>query len=229
MTMSRITQVRQVGQEVIIYVDSKFCMSMNSSIWKKLNLHEGSNISCFQLKRRASFYWKWNHMLKTRDREVQLRKIHTANGLENEENLINKAVRWIVKYLPELEVKRIDQHEMGPNLSLLFRGSIKEIIAVKVLTAGTRARIDHWIKLDLIEYIQGNSDREIWIASCFKYPKKAKIVWVKLDQNKDYRKSSKATGAFMFFDDQSPECYTAKAFCNYIRGKIKEELTSDND
>ena len=227
--MSRITQVRQVGQEVIIYVDSKFCMSMSSSIWKKMNLHEGTNISCFQLKRRASFYWKWNHALKTRDRELQLRKIHTANGLENEEKLIDKAVRWIIKYLPELEVKRIDQHEMEPNLSLLLRGSIKEILAIQVLTAGAIAGIDHWVRLDFIEHIQESSDRDIWVASCFRYPKKAKMVWVKLDRNKNYRKASKATDSFMFFDNQSSECYTAKAFCDYIRNKIKEELTSDNN
>jgi hypothetical protein len=215
--MSKITQIQNTGQRVVVYVDHKFCVSIRPDVWKLMNLHEGSEITCSELKRKETFYFKKTYML---------------SSWSSEKERVDDVVKWLTKYLPEVEIKRIEQdeetminefHKMEPNLSLLLKGTKTEFIAIKVLGADVQVGTHHWLRLDAIEYIKENPSRDIWIAACFKYPK-LNITWIKLKQEKEYCDSDKDKEGFVFFNHHASECHTSDRFCKYIKEKVKKEL-----
>ena len=204
--MPKITQIQNLGQKVIVYMDHKYGASIKQNVWRYMNLCEGSEITCSELKRKSFFYRKKDFMFNVWNREQER---------------IDSVAEWLFKYLPEVEIKRITPdkepsmkgyNKIRSNLSLLARGAQTELVSVKVLGADVQAGNHYWIRLDAIEYVKRNPSRDIWLAVCFKYPK-FKITWIKLEQNKEYHSTEKDKEGFIYFDNLAPECYASSSFC----------------
>lgn len=222
--MSKITQIQRDNrtQRVVVYIDYRYCASIRPNIWEEMNLHEGSEISCAKLHQREATIW---------------RSLSRSNVTYSFKQALNRTVEWFVRYLPNLEAKVFDSRfgydgsklSLGypnagsnQNVSVFIKGTDVEVISLEIATSEIRRGVGHWVKLSKITKAQSQSQNDVWVALYYRHPIE-KFIWIKPVYDKEYRYEELVKGSknyFVFFDDKSPEVYSFKGFCDYLKGKI---------
>lgn len=206
--------------KVHVYIDNIFCTSIRERTWIAMNLAEGSEIECEELKKLENNFWK---------------KLYGISAWEKEKHRINRATLWFKQHIPEVTalvvgfgadtteiIEDIHSQEKGePDLEIKFSG--KNLIYLEVSGTEKKRGKDFWIRKDKVDYIQKNIQDDIWILLHYKLPKE-QFIWVRIDKAKEYRTDKiNVKGAIEYYivlDTGAPEIVSSQEFKNYIEDKI---------
>jgi len=207
--MSIITRIHNINDRVDIYIDGKYCRSINSEIWEKMHLPEGWRITCSDLARQER--------LCRNQTEVTSSCLQRKRRLDVED--------WITKHLPELGQKtvprsvnnNIRQNSHEPNLILFSKKTQNEIVTIKVIGIFAGDKLRNWIKKKTLEYVKNNLDRDVWIADCSKSPTFS-INWLKPIIEKEHITRIANENNICAYSH-----YSGEKFVEYIRSKLTHE------
>jgi hypothetical protein len=227
--MPKITQIQydNITKRVLVYIDYRICTSMDQKTWHNLDLNEGSEISCQQL----------------RQRKILAEKIPAEANFTNISSLaITRTARWLNKNLSNIEARIIDfrygRNDGGlslnypntrndQNISLVLKETNTEIITLEVSAVEMQCGINYWLREDKLRYAQNQSKRDGWVMLYYQYPKET-FIWIKPEKDKQYVSeilSKNSPSRFVPFNNRSFEIYSDKEFCEYVQKKIEQLVT----
>lgn len=231
--MPKITQIKpnKITNRVAVYIDYSFCAAIRRTIWEKMDLAEGSEISCTELHQKEVLLWKQSNK---------------QNIIFNSKQAVDRTAEWLRQHLPNLDTRVIDfrfgynNHPVAisypstrndQNISLMLKGTATEVITLEVASTEIKRGINYWVQANKIAYTQSQTNRDAWVVLYYKYPDE-QFVWIKPMVDKQYKREEligNTKNYFVVFNYRGPEVHSSPEFCKYVQDKIDKMISETTE
>lgn len=211
--MSKITWIKvdeYKADRMAIFIDNKFCTSIRKRTFSGMNLNEGDEITCEELKEKENFFWKQAYGKKSWEREkVRLEKVKEL-VLSISSNLVIKETGFgagKTEFLAE------HPDESGSPDLTVYKDKM-EIMFIEVTGTEFKRASDYWVRPDKIKYFQNHPEKNIWIILYFNSLEQFIFIRPNSDQQYEYSEEiiNEATEHFVKFNDDSSEVKNQEQF-----------------
>lgn len=221
--ITKITPQQRDPERVNVFVDYDYCCSIRKRTFQAMNLQVGSEISCEELRKRETFFWKQAYGENAWKREkVRIDKIKPL--IEGIDKRVEVKLVGFGADTTELIEKHPD--EMGkPDIDIVLKDQ-PDIQVCKVEVTGTeraRAGEGYWVRLDKISYAERHPEEDVWIALHFALPQE-QVVFIKALAGKKYTAETKEINSagekMCVFYDGDPEVKSTEEFSAHLQLKL---------
>lgn len=218
--MPRITEIRYKSdrQRHWVFIDGDFCTSIRARTFPALNLTEGMEITCQEVKDMEKFHWKRQYGPASWKRE-QVRLDRAEQVIAEVSQRLGTKIVGFGAGSTEL-IEEHPEESGSPDLDVFCDGEL--LMKVEVTGTEVKRGRDYWVRPDKLKYAQNHPETEVWIMLVYHLPREH-IVVIRPEPGKQYEPETKTIRGsdelYVVFKKSSPEVISLAAFQAHLLEK----------